>query len=221
MKSFFLLFFLSLNALAVSWESSGTGKLLELYTSQGCSSCPPADAFLSTYTTNKDLWKTVVPLSFHVSYWDHLGWKDPYASSEAVERQRRLSNQLSQSTVYTPQFFFDGQNGRGEGDSGKSTYTLSAKWNGKNLSVTVTPALPSGKVFYAFQTMDQVTDVRAGENAGKKLKHEFVVTHFDSPGVVSKKEFPLLQPDEKKAKVLSVWIEVNGKPVVAVADWIK
>jgi hypothetical protein len=62
--------------------------LLELYTSQGCSSCPPAERWLNTYIDNNKLWREVVPVAFHVDYWDYIGWQDTFAAAAYGERQR-------------------------------------------------------------------------------------------------------------------------------------
>ena len=82
--------------------------VVELFTSQGCHSCPPADRLLSKLVSEAEAeGKTIFPLSFHVDYWNYLGWKDPYSQSKFSDRQRRYANQLG-SSVYTPQMVFNG-----------------------------------------------------------------------------------------------------------------
>jgi hypothetical protein len=81
--------------------------LLELFTSQGCSSCPPADALLGEYAGSDDA--QIVPLSFHVDYWNRLGWKDPFSSALFSERQQQYSRQMHLQGVYTPQAVVDGK----------------------------------------------------------------------------------------------------------------
>src|SRR5210317_1284191 len=82
--------------------------LLELYTSQGCSSCPPAESWLNRFTDDDRLWKQVVPVAFHVDYWDYLGWRDPYALPQYSDRQRRYRSKGKVSAVYTPGFVVNG-----------------------------------------------------------------------------------------------------------------
>src|SRR3982750_4509683 len=78
--------------------------VIELFTSQGCSSCPPADALLATMADDP----STLVLSYHVHYWDHLGWKDPFSSAENTQRQKNYDTLLGQSTIFTPQMIMDG-----------------------------------------------------------------------------------------------------------------
>ncbi len=86
--------------------------LLELYTSEGCSSCPPADRFLSDLKAAGVSDKQLIPLAFHVTYWDYIGWKDQFANKQYDERQRELAHKKNKSTVYTPQFVMAGDDYR-------------------------------------------------------------------------------------------------------------
>src|SRR5271155_1572909 len=82
--------------------------LLELYTSEGCSSCPPAEEWLSKLKENPRLWKDYVPVAFHVDYWDGLGWPDRFASPAYTQRQRSYAQVWGGDTVYTPELVVDG-----------------------------------------------------------------------------------------------------------------
>ncbi len=83
--------------------------LLELFTSEGCSSCPPAEKWLSELRGNSRLWKQFVPLAFHVDYWDRLGWTDRFANKVFTARQQAYSAAWRSGTVYTPAFVLDGR----------------------------------------------------------------------------------------------------------------
>ena len=87
--------------------------LIELYTSEGCSSCPPADRFVRSLGKQDGLFSAFIPLAFHVDYWDYIGWADPYASPAFSERQRRYAQRQDISRVYTPGFFINGNEWRG------------------------------------------------------------------------------------------------------------
>ena len=81
--------------------------LIELFTSQGCSSCPPAEAWLSKLKSEPGLWKDFVPIAFHVDYWDRLGWRDPFASKDWTARQYQYSENWKSESVYTPGFVLE------------------------------------------------------------------------------------------------------------------
>ena len=96
-----------LSVVVAATAVAGDGKkiVVELFTSQGCSSCPPADAYLAELAGRDD----VIALSFHVDYWNYIGWTDPFSMPEATSRQRAYGRQLGKSFVYTPQIVVDGR----------------------------------------------------------------------------------------------------------------
>ncbi len=158
---------------------------LEIYSSEGCSSCPPADAWLSGFKTNPALWKSIVPVSWHVDYWDQLGWRDPFATRNNSIRQKSEAGAVN-TTTYTPGFFISGAEWRGffEGKSLPSEKPVDVG----NLRATQTAArefivefTPTGSssepldVYGALLGFDLSSNVSAGENRGKKLTHDFVV----------------------------------------------
>src|SRR5438477_6911637 len=86
-------------------------QLLELFTSEGCSSCPPAEASLAPLVKDSRLWRAFVPIAFHVDYWDRLGWKDPFASSEWTKRQRVYADNWNAESVIRRISSWTGENG--------------------------------------------------------------------------------------------------------------
>jgi len=157
--------------------------MIELYTSEGCSSCPPAEAYLNDYRNNSDLWKRYIPLAFHVDYWDDLGWKDRFSRREYSERQRRYAAVQRMHTIFTPAFFANGRLWRpdsgGEPEAPSRTVgNLAVTLNGNDVTATFAPhgSNPGPLALHlAVLGMDLSTRIRAGENAGRRLDHEFVV----------------------------------------------
>ena len=155
--------------------------VVELYTSEGCSSCPPAEAWLNGLKGRTD----VLALAFHVNYWDKLGWPDRFASAEATERQYRLAGLDGQRGVYTPQVRVAGRDWRRWPDlpSAATALTLAAAptlqlaRDGDAVVVRVDASTRSGALagYWAVLEDDHETRVRAGENAGATLRHHHVV----------------------------------------------
>jgi hypothetical protein len=170
--------------------------VVELYTSQGCSSCPPADAYLGELSKRKN----IIALSFHVTYWDYLGWKDRFALKAATTRQRTYSRHFRRGYVYTPQMVIDGRaevvgsrrrsvdrairKAASRGD--KISVTFRKGKDGKLLAV-----LPARKasgtaeratVWMALFDRSHTTDIRRGENGGKKLTYFHVVRKLTALG---------------------------------------
>lgn len=169
-----------------------TVPLLELYTSEGCSSCPPADKWISKIKHGKS---EVTPLAFHVDYWDYIGWKDTFSKAEYSNRQRKTAAFGSAGFVYTPQFVFNGRDFKGWDNSrlksaihqtqqvnSRANLTLNAEsQDDGSISLTanaeaVNPeGIKNADVFVALYENGLVTNVQAGENVGRQLKHDYVV----------------------------------------------
>jgi hypothetical protein len=171
--------------------------LVELYTSEGCSSCPPADKFISQFTRDaKRDTQQFIPLSLHVDYWNSLGWKDVFSRAIFTERQRWLAGLASSRTVYTPEFFVAAKELRNwQQDLTASIQQINAtpaqahiglqlsKHALTQLSVqfdvkTVNPADGTNKLFYALTESGISNDIKSGENQGARLQHDFVVREF-------------------------------------------
>ncbi len=167
-------------ALEFSSQQQAT-TVVELYTSEGCSSCPPADRWLSDLKQNKQIFDTLLPMAFHVDYWDQLGWPDRLAKSDYSERQRNLVRQGHLSQVYTPGIVINSQEWRDwfQGKRQPPTNaarpgTLQASLDGNKLVVN----FEQQKVLVlnmAWLGMGLKTQVEAGENRGRTLEHDFVV----------------------------------------------
>ncbi len=171
--------------------------VVELFTSQGCSSCPPADALLSELAKRGD----ILPLAYHIDYWDRLGWKDPFSLAEATTRQRDYARTLGKSNVYTPQMMINGT--RDVVGSNRIAVTNAiagaapvvvpvALTAGKSdLAIRVGSGIGEGKVWLVTFDPRHETQVRAGENAGRKLVNVNIVRSLDMLGDWSGRELTL------------------------------
>jgi hypothetical protein len=178
-------------------SGDSTTALLELYTSEGCSSCPPADAWLATFRTNGLYPGRVVPLALHVDYWNYLGWEDPYSQKLFSRRQHHMARLQRASTVYTPQFILNGSEFRRWHNRGEAaikrvslaasradiTLTLAQQANRMDI-VAEAHAKDSGDradMFIVLYENNLSTHIRAGENQGRTLRHEFVARRWLGP----------------------------------------
>lgn len=190
--------------------------LLELYTSEGCDSCPPADGRMSRLKDRRDLGGRVVPLAFHVDYWDRLGWTDPYASAQFTQRQYAMAGLARSRAVYTPQFLRNGRDWRGPGDPLEGAGDLPpgaiitlelGSANGGQLAIggNVTAAKAGSETWLALYENNLESRVLAGENGGKLLRHDYVVRRLigplppDAQGRVSLRRIIPLEADWKRA----------------------
>ena len=177
----------SIAAQCAAKSGKHTTPLLELYTSEGCSSCPPADKWISNIKQSKD---EVTPLAFHVDYWDYIGWKNQFSKAEYSDRQRKTAAFGGVGFVYTPQFVFNGHDFKGWDNSrlksainqtqqlaSRANLTLNTVneadgsitliANAESLNPKVTK---NADVFVALYENGLITQVKAGENNGRELK---------------------------------------------------
>jgi hypothetical protein len=178
-----------------------TTALVELYTSEGCNSCPPADRWLASLGERGYAPDRVVPIALHVDYWDYIGWKDPYAQSRFSSRQRKLAQLTRNAIVYTPQVVLQGRDFRRWGSAAFEEAVT--KINAQPARARISLALDarrrdafeveaSAEVLDASQRADAalylasyenrlVSRVAAGENRGRTLEHDFVVFEWVGP----------------------------------------
>ena len=212
--------------------------LLELYTSEGCSSCPPADRWLSKLKNEANLWTEFVPVGLHVDYWDYIGWKDRFASPDYSRRQRNYARLAQVSTVYTPGFVYNGKewrSWRGKPSSrfpnGSNPGVLALSINDRDVSVQFHPDEGPGRELeanLAILGFGISTDVRAGENAGRRLSHDFVVLGVERGRLTRNGDkhtaimaLPMTRFDAERF-ALAAWINEVGRPtpLQATGGWL-
>jgi hypothetical protein len=163
--------------------------VVELFTSQGCSSCPPADAYLGQLSKRSD----VLALAFHVDYWDDLGWHDRFALAQSAQRQNVYARNLHRSSVYTPQLVIDGQSDS-VGDSQVVANALGKQRDGVPITVLVRDAevrvelgarsgAPNSDVVLVAYLRRAVSAIGRGENAGRTLEEFNIVRDIRTLGM--------------------------------------
>jgi hypothetical protein len=202
-------------------------QLLELYTSEGCNSCPPAERWFATIAPGEAL----IPLAFHVDYWDKLGWKDAYSDHRNTERQLRYASLWGEPAVYTPQVFLDGHELREwrRGVPGPKAgaraprLVLSASRTGGQVDARLESrdALPrEALAVFALVEGGLTVDIRAGENKGATLRHEHVVRAYAeqeaAPSSAVRIAIPPGFAPERGALVAWIQDARDGTPVQAV-----
>jgi hypothetical protein len=197
---------LTVNESAASCQANAksgaqTASVVELYTSEGCDSCPPADKWFSTLRAQPGGAAPVIPLAFHVDYWDYIGWKDRFANARYAERQRGIVAVHGGRTVYTPQIMLDGRDSRAWTSASRfdaslrdvaaraprASIALGAADNADSLNVSIDVAIAheadrrDAQLFIAITENKLESRVTAGENKGVTLKHDHVVRELVGP----------------------------------------
>lgn len=214
--------------------------LIELYTSEGCSSCPPAERWLASLRDAPGLWRDFVPVALHVNYWDRLGWPDRFATREFTQRQYTHAAKWDSQSVYTPCFVRDGAEWHAEslppaaltekigvldltfqpGDKARAEFAAAP-------ASRITGELDLHVVLLGSGLSSKVT---AGENRGETLRHEFVAlalethpfpAHRPGPSIV---EFdpPHSKITDAPRRALAVWVTRRGElaPLQATGGWL-
>lgn len=199
--------------------------VIELYTSEGCSSCPPADRWLSTLKG-----QAVVAQAFHVAYWDYIGWVDRFASPAHTARQRQIAAANGLRNIYTPQLVRNGLDWRdfaraaSGAEPARASITLSRATSPDSFEARVTPTDANGawSAYWTVTEHGHISRVKAGENAGATLKHDFVVRQYTPVGTYQGTQslrFSAVtaQPDHPRQVNLVVSDARTGKPLQAVS----
>jgi hypothetical protein len=181
---------------SLSTEITNPRGVVELFTSQGCSSCPPADRVLADLVERDDM----LALAWHVDYWDYLGWKDTFARPANTERQKAYARSLGKRSVYTPQAVINGRvdvvGSHGgavveaidefAGTENGLSVPIEASISGGTIKIRIdnSPLARGAKLWMVYFDKQRVVDVKRGENGGHKLKYSNIVRNMEMIGMV-------------------------------------
>ena len=213
--------------------------LLELYTSEGCSSCPPADEWLSSLTHDQRLWTQLVPVAFHVDYWDDLGWRDPFDSHIYSERQQHLADRVGDGVIYTPEFVLDGKPWSNWFNlrplrlpDAANAGRLKLVVGGARITARFIPVNADYKyleLHIAILAFGVVTKVGAGENAGRTLRQDFLAIGYEQglmAATASGFTVAMRLPPSIKVRAshyaLATWVSEPGDPapIQSTGGWL-
>ncbi len=214
--------------------------LVELYTSEGCSSCPPAEKWLSGLKNDPGLWTDFVPVAFHVNYWDSPAWRDRFSSEEFSERQRDYARKWQTADIYTPEFVLNGHEWHDwfglrsapSASSFKAGTLQVTSTDGKHWEATFVPA-GNGPADYevtaALLACNEASDVTAGENSGRHLNHDFAALSLSTRSLGRRNNgfrgTFIIEADPKGISgrlALAVWVTSGGQlePLQATGGWL-
>jgi hypothetical protein len=213
-------------ALAKSRDAGvGAPVVVELFQSQGCSSCPPANANVNALAARPD----ILALSFAVTYWDHLGWKDRFAQPAFTERQRAYARSGHSDGVYTPQVVINGRRALVGANSAKLARAVAAEGparggpaiarDGAMLLLGAAPAstAPANVLVVTYDPRERKVPIRAGENGGKTLPHRNIVTAIRQAGEWRGRalRLPLPPPSDRILRTAVLVQRGDGGPIIA------
>ena len=214
-----------------------TTALVELYTSEGCDSCPPADRWLSGLAKRGFAAEKVVPMALHVDYWDYIGWKDPYGKRQFSGRQRKMAALARSAMVYTPQVLLQGQDFRqwsspafdaavariiARPARARIGLSLDVGTSGAfavEATVDLLEGAPKGDpaLYLAAYENRLVSAVSAGENRGRTLEHDYVVLEWAGPFEIrpanqlrERRSLPLLPKAVRKNSGVAAFVQDRG-----------
>lgn len=231
------LFFALLGSIALAknlhFESGDyQNTLIELYTSEGCSSCPPADKWLSALKRHPKLFSEIVPIAFHVDYWDYIGWSDEFADAKHSKRQRQHAQQRNISQVYTPEVVKNGKEDRSwrYQESGvlvdKKVGKLSVEVLDDTVYINFKPQQKDAPLVANVALLGSGFEnkITAGENEDRILNHDFVVLSHVQESSHGNRWSIKLPHSSKPAKrfALAVWISTQDslKPIQVIGSWL-
>ncbi|MCU1285827.1 MAG: hypothetical protein JWO13_2177 [Acidobacteriales bacterium] len=207
-----------------------TPVIVELFTSEGCSSCPPADALLKKLEETQPVPNAdIIVLGQHVDYWNHLGWTDRFSSKELTERQRQYGDSFNLDSVYTPQMIVDGKTEFNGADDSAARTALAAAANKPkaNIALTLAPdqileinidSIPvsakNAQVLLAITESNLQSSIKRGENDGRTLTHTGVVRELRLLGPIEGTTFTA----ESKLKLHPDWKRPDLHVIVFVQD---
>ena len=233
-----------LQAQVVTFQSGEQKNLLiELYTSQGCSSCPPAEHLLSTLMDSDKLWQSYFPIALHVNYWNYLGWSDTYSNALSNERQQHFKRSNT-SNVYTPQFVIDGSEWRGffrsaplpnlpNQSSGQLKLQLDTGANTADMTLTNLSQDIPAYCHFALLSFDPEVAITAGENSGLTLAQDFALlslttsaaefknNQFICKAQLAKLDETIASTSKTSKQAIVGWIATQGhQPIQVTGGWL-
>ncbi len=213
--------------------------LVELFTSEGCSSCPPADKVLARLQSEQPVENVeIIPLALHVDYWNYLGWKDEFSSADYSARQSGYAEKFNLDAIYTPQMVVDGVNQftgsqydtavssiKESAQTKKTAVEINIEKDDMKVNISDLPNHDAAYVWFVITEDDLQTDVKRGENSGRKLPHTAVVREMKLLGTLAEnaktfsgsQTLALQNGWEKKNLNLIVFVQgKNSKTIYAV-----